>query len=139
MSKKIITLSILLFIISAFVFPEHIDFAEASAIAFNWAGVLRSEFREEISLQPGGFRIITRNGIDTAYVFDFDEKGFLVIPARDYLAPIKFYTTSFDFGESEAAQKFQDAVFSELEAGGARSLRGHAPRAAVLSVSQSAG
>jgi hypothetical protein len=81
MSKKIITLSILLFIISAFGFAEHIDFAEAQAIAYNWTVILRSEFQEETSLQPGGFRIITRNGIDTAYVFDFEEKGFLVIPA----------------------------------------------------------
>jgi hypothetical protein len=115
MRKRITIVTILLLVFCGSVFPKHIGFGEAEAIAYNWAEILRTEFGEEVLIDTGSGRVITKNSIDTAYVFDFAKKGFLVISAEDYLPTIKFYTTSFDFGEHDRAAKFQDELFNELE------------------------
>ena len=115
MLKRIFIATILLLVFCGSVFPKHIGFGEAQVIAYNWAEILRTEFREAVTIDTGACRVITENGIDTAYVFDFKKKGFLVISAEDYLPPVKFYTTSFDFGEHDRAAKFQDKLFNELE------------------------
>lgn len=116
MYTKRILLSILITIFFCLpVFPEYISFGEAELTALNWADILRTEFKEDVTIAPGCGRVITRSGLVTAYVFDFENKGFIIISAEDYLPLIKFYTTSFDFAENEHAVKFQDLIFANLE------------------------
>jgi len=115
MLKRITIITILLLVFCGLVCPEHIGFEEAEIAAYNWTEILRTEFGEGVTIDPDSCRIITKNGIDTAYVFDFTKKGFVVISAEDYLPTVKFYTTSFDFGEHDRAVRFQDELFNELE------------------------
>ncbi|MFC2155129.1 C10 family peptidase [Acidobacteriota bacterium] len=115
MRKKIITITMLLLVFCGTLCPEHIDPQEAEIAAYNWTEILRTEFGVGVTLAPGSCRVVTKDGIDTAFVFDFTGKGFVVISAEDVLPTIKFYTTTFDFGEHGRAEKFQDVLFNELE------------------------
>ncbi|MFC2156155.1 C10 family peptidase [Acidobacteriota bacterium] len=115
MQKKITIITILLLVFCGVALPEHIEPEAAEIAAYNWTEILRTEFGEEVTIAPGSCRVITKNGNDTAFVFDFTKKGFVVISGEDVLPTVKFYTTSFDFGEHNRALRFQDKLLNELE------------------------
>jgi len=43
-------------------FPEHVSSGKAEIVALNWAEILRTEFKEDVTIKPGSGHVITRNG-----------------------------------------------------------------------------
>ncbi len=113
MKKILLTFLFLVFCVSAAANP--VNFREARTIAQNWTIILRTNFHENVTLEAGTGREIIKENKTVAYVFSYKPTGFVIIAAEDYLPPVKFYTTTFDFDQHDRAVKFQDTLFRNLE------------------------
>ena len=106
---KKVFISIICLFLSIILSAEPISFEEAHMIAKNFTKNLRTHFKDDVTLRSG--EPILREGIEVAYVFHFNPRGYMIVSAEDYLPPIKMYSLKNNFGKE--GKPLEELIFRQ--------------------------